>query len=74
MIEKLKELAGNILIFGTGAVMLHLFIGMWLYGDVLVYEDNLAIRAGETLMAIGAIILAVERTIRDISRWLRGKQ
>lgn len=55
----------------AGWILLH-FVLMWLYGSVVVFENNIGIRAFETLLFSVLVILGSYALVKECIRNKRG--
>ena len=52
--KNFPKLLAFVIAFACTAMMLVIFVGLWMFGWVKIYEDNLVMRAVETAMFIYA--------------------
>ncbi len=64
----MKEIIGDILLIAMGIILLIHFVLFWTVGWIHIGESNSAILAVETLMAVGIIILGIDRYINDVRK------
>ena len=64
------ELIGDALIIALGALSLHVFICLCLYGEVTLFEDRNWLRYTETGLAGLVILFGLQRLVDDLKRKL----
>jgi len=69
----IRELLGDCLIIAFGLMMSLIFAGLWIAGEVTLYEDILWIKVLESVLVVGITILGIERVIEDIKRYMKQK-
>jgi len=67
----IRELLGDCLIIAFGLMMSLIFAGLWIAGEVTLYEDILWIKVLESVLVVGITILGIERVIEDIKRYMK---
>ena len=70
----IRELLGDCLIIAFGLLMSVIFTGLWIAGEVTLYEDILWIKVLESVVVVGIIILGIERVIRHIKQYMEQKR
>ena len=70
----IRELLGDCLIIAFGLLMALIFTGLWIAGEVTLYEDILWIKVLESVVVVGIIILGIERVIKDIKQYMEQKR
>lgn len=66
MIKWFVELAGDTLIIVFGALSLHIFICLCLYGEITLLEQVSWIRYAELVLATFVILFGLHRLIDDL--------
>ena len=72
-LNMIRELLGDCLIIAFGLMMSLIFAGLWIAGEVTLYEDILWIKVLESVLVVGITILGIERVIEDIKRYMKQK-
>lgn len=70
----IRELLGVCLIIAFGLMMSLIFAGLWIAGEVTLYEDILWIKVLESVVVVGIIILGIERVINYIKQYMKQKR
>ena len=64
-----REIIGDCFLIAFALMACLLFLLYWTGdGSVILFEDSLPVRIVESIIMLFALVLAIERTARDISR------
>ena len=65
---RLKDAIIDTVIIGMSAALLWHFANIWLYGQYLVKEPNIAVRTAETAGLVAILVLGISKFISDLKR------